>query len=252
LATWPSWDGKDDLLVISSYAPGHGKYARIIGLNARTGTHVGTAKVQPSHVGGIAIFEKLGWAYLSSGHKFRLRKYSLEKLKQAILRSAYVKQEGADIEVFGSSFLASHEPSNTLWAGRFDSDARDFMHCYEVRPDGSLRARDGVWQVPRATQGLAVTKDMFVYSSSYGRNNRSRIYLVLRGRASSDLDEARLASFRAPSMSEGMTLCGADVYLVYESGAREYRKGRDKPRNVIGRLHKASLSSLRRLCPAAA
>jgi hypothetical protein len=82
-----------------------------------------------------------------------------------------------------------------LWAGRFDADASDFMHCYDVGKDGSLRERDGVWQVPRATQGLAVTADMFIYSNSYGRNKRSRIYLVRRGDASADLDEARFASF---------------------------------------------------------
>jgi glutamine cyclotransferase len=122
------------------------------------------------------------------------------------------------------------------------------MHCYEICADGSLKPRDGVWQVPCGTQGLAVTRDLFLYSSSYGRNNRSRIYVVRHGKRSTDLDRARLARFHASSLSEGMTVCGDDVYLVYASGARAYKKGRDRPRNIIGRLHKAPLSSLRELC----
>jgi hypothetical protein len=251
LATWSGWNDHDDLLLISSYAPGDRKYAYLIGLNAKSGTHVGTAKIAASHVGGVAVFGDLGWAYVSSNFKYRVRKYALEELKQAIVRSTFLRQQGEDVELFGSSFLASHGPSATLWAGRFDADERDYMHCYEVRANGVLRPRDGVWQVPRATQGLVVTKDVFVYSCSYGRNNRSWIYVVRRGDGSSDLDETKLARFRAPSMSEGMTLCGADVYLAYESGARAYNTGGDKPRNVIGRLHRAPLASLRKLCPSA-
>ncbi|MFZ5896925.1 MAG: hypothetical protein ACOY0T_38060 [Myxococcota bacterium] len=250
LATWPSWNGKDDLLLVSSYSP-QGKHACVIGLNAKTGKHVGTAKVKASHVGAVAIFERLGWAYLSSDHKYRVRKYALDALRDAIARSRYVRQEGADIKVFGASFLASHAPTRTLWAGRFDSDERDYMHCYEVAADGSLEPRDGVWQVPRATQGLAVTDGMFIYSCSWGRNDRSSIYLVRRGAGSTDLDKARLARFFAPSMSEGVTVCGSDIYIVYESGAREYNIGPDRPRNRITRLHKASLASLEKLCPPA-
>jgi hypothetical protein len=125
------------------------------------------------------------------------------------------------------------------------------MHSYEVAKDGSLAVRDGIWQVPRQTQGLAVTDDLFIYSCSYGRNNRSRLYVVRRGKGSTDLDEARLASFLAPSMSEGVTVCGNHVYVVYESGARAYNTGPDKPRNSIGRLHRAALEALGRLCPPA-
>jgi hypothetical protein len=251
LTTWPRWNGTDDLLVISSYSPDAKRHAYLIGIDAKAGTHVGTARVKSSHVGGVAIVESLGWAYLSSDYKYKVRKYPLDRLKQAITDSAILEQEGPDIDVFGASFLSSHDPSRTLWAGRFDADARDFMHCYDVGKNGSLRERDGVWQVPRATQGFAVTDDMFIYSSSYGRNNRGRIYLVRRGDASADLDDARFVSFPAPSMSEGVTICGGHAYLVFESGARAYRKGRDKPRNIIGRLHRASLSSLARLCPPA-
>lgn len=245
LATWPKWNGRADLLLITAYSP-RDDHAYVIGLDAQTGERVGTAKLRASHVGGIAVFAELGWAYVSSAHKRKVRRYALDELGEAIRNSTYVRQAGSD-NVFGASFLAGQSDTQTLWAGRFDADERSAMRAYEVSENGSLRARDGTWQVPKATQGLVVTEDMFVFSCSWGRRNRSRIYLVRRAEGSNTLDKARMRMFRAPSMSEGMTLSERDLYVVYESGAREYRKGEHKPLNVIGRMHRARVDALEQL-----
>lgn len=53
----------------------------------------------------------------------------------------------------------------------------------------------------------------------------------------------------APSMSEGLTVYGSNVYLAFESGAHYYSKAADKPRNIISNLYKAPLSSLESLAP---
>lgn len=246
LATWPRWNRADDLLLITAYSS-RGEHACLIAIDARIGEHIGTAKLRASHVGGIAVFAQLGWAFVSSAHKRKVRRYALEDLAKAIRQSDYVRQAGSD-NVFGSSFLAAESDTSTLWAGRFDADESAAMRAYEVRDSGALSARAGVWQVPKATQGLVVTKGMFVYSCSWGRRNRSRIYLVRRGEGSSSLEKAHKRTFRAPSMSEGMTLSDHELYVVYESGAHEYRKGERKPRNIIDRLHRAPLSELERLC----
>jgi hypothetical protein len=246
LATWPKWNGRDDLLLLTAYSP-RGKRAYVVGLDAVTGKRVGSARVAASHVGGIAVFAELGWAYMSSAHKRRLRRYALADLARGIRESGLVRQHGSDLRVFGASFLASQD--DTLWAGRFDAEAPGFMRAYTVREDGTLSVRDGMWKVPMQTQGLVATKDMFVYSCSWGRGNRSRIYLVRRGKGARNIAIARKRMFRAPSMSEGMTLVGRDVFVLYESGARAYRKGSKKPRNIIGRLHKARYAALERLCP---
>jgi glutamine cyclotransferase len=134
-----------------------------------------------------------------------------------------------------------------LWAGRFNKKGREFMRAYTVSGDGALTVRGGKFQVPAKTQGLVVTDDVFVYSTSHGRKNRSNIYVVKRGEGSSDLDRAKLSCFRAPTMSEGMAVYGDDVYLAYESGASYYLRGDNNPDNVIENLHKAPLAELARL-----
>jgi hypothetical protein len=103
LAIWGDWNGEDQLLV-TSYSPSDARHAYIIGREAGSGKHVGTAKVKASHVGGLAIFADLGWAYVSSGRQHRVRKYLLDRLRRAIERSACLEQEVADIKVFGASF----------------------------------------------------------------------------------------------------------------------------------------------------
>ena len=91
-----------------------------------------------------------------------------------------------------------------------------------------------------------VTANHFIYSTSYGRGNRSNLYVVKRGQK--DLDAAALSCFRAPSMTEGITEYNGTAYLVYESASHLY--GSDpNTLNVIPRMHKASISSLTSLVP---
>jgi hypothetical protein len=274
MATWSNWKGDQDLLLITSYEPSSdpGRESNsqpadpadnsyIIALDAKTGQHVGTVELTSFHAGGIAVFEKLGWAFVPNGDPAggKVSKYPLDRLRQAIRDSkpdspTPVEPEGADQPVYATSFLTSHGPTDTLWAGKFNKKGREFMRSYTVSEDGKLTERDGQFQVPAKTQGLVVTDDVFVYSTSSGRKNRSNIYVVQRGEGSSDLDKAKLSCFRAPTMSEGMAVYGDDVHLVYESGASYYlkddckrKKDGCKPDNVIKDLHKAPLAELARL-----
>lgn len=249
LATWSRWNGTDDLLLISAYAPKSQNDAFIIGLDAKTGRRVGAARIDATHAGGIAIFEEQGWAYVSGSQGKRVRKYRLDRLRQAITDSAHLAQVGDDIVVDGgSSFLGKH--GDTLWTGQFDTDTRGAMYSYRVGMNGELTGREGPWEVPEKTQGLAVTDDLFLFSTSYGRPYRSNIYVVRRGAGDRALDTARLACFRAPSMSEGMAIYGGAAYVVYESGAAYYRSDpKRKPRNIIEHLHRGALSGLGALPP---
>jgi hypothetical protein len=255
LATWSDWQhgsGDDDLLVVTSYDDDK-KYSLIIGIDAKTGRQMGTARIAYSHVGGIAIFEKLGWAFVSDEEDGKVRKYSLKKLADAISISdkRILESEGKDQQVVGSSFLTSHEPTNTLWAGQFKGSAkggRPHMKSYAVDRNGQLTPQVGVWEVPIKTQGLVVTKDVFVFSTSLGRNKRSNLYVVRRGEDEFDLDDARLFCFRGPSMSEGLAVYGDGMYVAYESGATKYSSP-DRPRNIITNLHRAPLASLKELPP---
>jgi hypothetical protein len=267
LATWSNWphgSGDDDLLLVTSYDDDKA-YSLIIGIDAKTGRQMGAARIAYSHVGGIAVFEKLGWAFVSDEQNGKVRKYSLKKLADAISTSdkKMLPSEGKDQPVIGSSFLTSHGPTNTLWAGQFKDSAkggRPHMKSYKVDDTGKLTPEVGVWEVPTKTQGLVVTKDLFIFSTSLGRNKRSNLYVVRRGEDEFDLDRARLFCFRSPSMSEGIAVYGDRVYVTYESGARLYNPSKstapgghlvapDRPRNIIKNLHRASLASLDELAP---
>jgi hypothetical protein len=164
---------------------------------------------------------------------------------------------GPEQRVFASSFLTSHGPTSTLWVGNFDKSARGHMESYKVERSGRLLpGAGGPWEVPTKTQGVVVTKDFFIFSTSLGRNNRSNLYVVRRGKGERDLDEARLFCFRSPSMAEGISIYGDDLYVLHESGADIYNPDKtltdlkpDRPRNIISNLHRAKLASLEELPP---
>jgi hypothetical protein len=247
-ATWSNWEGQRDLLLFTAERGNDNAY--IMGIDAKTGKHVGTAKIKSDHAGGIAVFERLGWAFVSgvrrNGQDTVVR-FSLKKLKRAIKNNAPIKPETETAVAIGASFLTSHGPTDTLWVGAFDDDSLGAMEAYKVRADGEIDPLGEPWEVPKKTQGLVVTRNLFVFSTSLGNDNRSNIYVVRRGKGERELSRKRLFCFRAPSMAEGMAVYGNDVFLIFESAAAKYRK--KNPRNVIASAHKAPLTGLDRLVP---
>lgn len=241
VAAWHNWDAAGhDLLVVSSYRDGGGK-ARLFGIDPATGKNVGTVAIAPTHAGGIAITN--GWAFVQgqdSGAKHYVRKYELSQLrgKMQAKGTPYLEQIGKARQVYGSAFLASY--GDNLYAGRFEDKGRGKMYRYKVAATGALATQKGAYEVPTKTQGLLVTQDHFIYSTSLGNDNRSNIYVVAGG--ARDIDIPSTKCFRAPSMAEGITQYGALAYLVYESGAQKYIK--KAPRNIIPNLHKAKVADI--------
>ena len=241
VATWHNWDtAGHDLLVVSSYRDGGGK-ARLFGIDAATGKHVGTVAIAPTHAGGITITN--GWAFVQgkdSGKKHYVRKYELSELRGAMKAkdTPYLKQIGKARQVYGSAFLASY--GDNLYAGRFNDKGRGRMYRYKVTGTGALKTQKGAYEVPTKTQGLLVTNNHFIYSTSLGNDNRSNIYVVAGG--ARDIDIASTKCFRAPSMAEGITADGGTAYLLYESGSRKYIQ--TAPRNIIPNLHKAKVADI--------
>lgn len=240
-ATWFNWDGPNkNLLLVTSYRTN--ARSLIIGINPGTGKTVGIVAIAASHVGGITVSN--GWAFVqggNSGSNGTIRKYRLSELRAAMKKAGtpYLKQVGTSRVVYGASFISSY--GGYLWSGRFQETTRGKMYQYKINANGSLTTINRAWEVPTKTQGLLVAKDHFIFSTSYGRTNRSNLYVVRRGQP--DLDRARLKCFRAPSMSEGMTELGGRAYLVFESGSHLYRSD-SRTLNVIPRLHKTPLSAL--------
>jgi hypothetical protein len=240
--TWYNWDGSGkNLLLIASYRDGAD--SQIYGIDPSTGATVGVVAIAESHVGGITVSK--GWAFVS-GQGSSIRKYSLTALRDALKAAGtpYLTQVGTARDVAASSFIGSY--GDSLFSGSFNADGRGIMYEYKIATDGTLTTVAGAWEVPTKTQGLTVTANHFIYSTSYGRGNRSNVYVVKRGQK--DLDAAALSCFRAPSMTEGITEYNGTAYLVYESASHLY--GSDPATlNVIPRMHKASISSLTSLVP---
>ena len=113
--------------------------------------------------------------------------------------SPYVKQTGEAREVYGASFLAGD--GNTLYAGKYSRDGREKMYAYGVAADGTLTTGKS-FEIPKGTQGLMVTGDKFVYSTSLSRDVRSNLYVIDKG--ATDIDIPSTRCFRSPSMSEGV------------------------------------------------
>ncbi|MEU8225951.1 hypothetical protein [Kribbella sp. NPDC048915] len=240
--TWYNWDGSGkNLILIGSYRAGAD--SQIYGIDPSTGSTVGVVAIAESHVGGITVSK--GWAFVS-GQGSSIRKYRLTDLRAALKAAGtpYLAQVGTARDVAGSSFMGSY--GDSLFSGTFNADGRGTMYEYKIADDGTLTTVAGAWEIPTKTQGLTVTANHFIYSTSYGRGNRSNIYVVKRGQK--DLDAAKLSCFRAPSMTEGITELNGTAYLVYESGSHLYAPD-PATLNVIPRMHKATISSLTSLVP---
>lgn len=248
LASWPHFYGEGPatgLLVYTAYHEKEGKRrAYVQGINPQGGGRTAIAEIASSHVSGIAIHGK--WAFVTGRRTddggYTIRKYRLTDLRDALLgRTNYVTQVGKAREVYGSSFLAAY--GDTLYAGRFNAKQRDKMYRYKIAADGTLTTQPGAVQVPKGTQGLLVTENRYVFSTSLDRDFRSNIYVTLKGKA--DLDDARPHCFRAPSMTEGITQNDdGRIYLMFESGASKYANAGNQPRNIIRNLHDVSATTL--------
>jgi hypothetical protein len=241
--TWYNWDGSgEDLLLVASYRKDADSH--IYGIDPATGATVGVVAIAESHVGGITTSK--GWAFVAGeGNpetgEGSIRKYRLTELRNAMKAAGtpYLAEVGTARTVAGSSFLTSY--GDSIWSGTFKDTSRGKMYEYKIADDGTLTTVAGAWEVPTKAQGLMVTGTHFIYSTSYGRTNRSNLYVVRRGQR--DLDAAELSCFRAPSMTEGITEYNGTAYLAYESGSHLYRSDPDTL-NVITKLHKASVSTL--------
>lgn len=267
LTTWKDWGGpKKDLLLQAAYNDGTGR-AVLVGLvpgggETQIATLVGPGKqgYVNAHVGGLAVAG--GFLYVSGPEVDSLPtvlRYALPAVGAALANGGELKAEARQkIDVGTAGFRASFmsQAGSTVWIGTFDDNSRNRMYRFGIGPKGGLQRLGGAgdWQqVPMKSQGLAVTRDHFVFSTSHTSIARSNVYVVRRGKKF--LDKAYpqdLTCFAAPSMSQGITLSNGMAFLSFESGSFRYRtdpcdKGvldGDCTRNVVTHLHRAPRKAL--------
>lgn len=237
LTTWPNWDGDGhDLLVLGAYWKGH--RSRLYGIEPATGKRVGSVYIAESHVGGLAIAG--GWLFAQNTQGNRngsVRKYRLTDLRKKLLADGtpYLGRYGSTQNVYSAEFMTSY--NGRVWSGHYRSSGPDKMYEYSVSSTGRLSAIGSSWKVPAKTQGVMITSNRFVFSSSDGYD-RGRLRVTERRR---DYTDGAGRCFRSPSMSEGITASGGKAYIAYEGGSSLYR---DSARNVVLNLHKASIGTL--------
>lgn len=269
LGTWRGWGGAGrDLLIQSAYNDSTNR-AVVVGMVPGGGSTRMPLLVRPgrkgyvnAHVGGVAVVGS--WMFVA-GPKVdglpTILRFRLPAVRRALadgtpLKAAAEQRIDVGTSGFAASFLAAE--GSSVWVGTFDENSRNRMYRLKVGDRGRLRRAGGAndWrQIPKKTQGLAVTRTHFLFSTSYGSTNRSNVYVVRRGKKY--LDNAYpqdLECFAAPSMSEGITLSGGQAFLSFESGSYKFRADPcDKPqpfegdctRNVITNLHRAPVKKLR-------
>jgi hypothetical protein len=115
------------------------------------------------------------------------------------------------------------------------------MYQYAVSSSGRLSALGSSWKVPPKTQGVMVTGDRLVFSSSEGTGGAGKLWVVAKSR---NFETAAGRCFRSPSMSEGIAAVGSTAYLAFEGASDKYDQD---ARNEISKLHKAPRSELLRL-----
>jgi hypothetical protein len=239
ITTWSNWDGNGhSLLVLGAYRRGH--TSRLFGIDPVSGKTIGDVKISETHLGGLAVVGK--WLITQGSETTstpeQVRRYKLSDLRSKLKASGTptLGATGSTQKIFSADYMSSY--GGRIWSGRFSAGSDSKMYEYKVSSDGKLSVTGTSYQVPPRTQGLMVTSDRFVFSTSLGLG-QSNMYVVRRG--SHTLSAAEGRCFRMPSMGEGVTRADGKVFVVYESGADQYRDGAT---NVITNLHKGSWSTL--------
>lgn len=245
IATWHNWNGgTQDLLLVTMYRKNGGNslvYAMTSG-----GKVVGGFKIKETHAGGMAI--RGNYIYITDADNTKVRRYSKASVRNAVAQRRtgaanmpYVAYYGTLQSLgYAASFMYAY--NGKLYAGKFNSSSRDWMYRYDFGTDGRL-SRDTSWarrQVPLKTQGLVVRKHRYFFSTSWGRGNRSNVYVTTRDYTTNFESQARSRCFQAPPMAEGMAVYGGKVHLLFESGASKYDGSKWRTKKV----HVGSASTL--------
>ena len=111
----------------------------------------------------------------------------------------------------------------------------------EAMVDGSYATPDIIFSMTEKIQGFAITEKTVALSQSYGRNNKSKIYLYENPMGTEAHQQVELngksvplyfldsktpsKSIVTPPMTEGLAAMDGKLYILFESGADKYANG---------------------------
>ncbi len=242
LAHWP----KHNWLIVSYYyphadpdVPGGPREAKLAVIDRGTGNVVKnvTLRGMTGHAGGIAV----GHGYLWVASERSIYRYGLGQLERAARGGAIAAGRRFDLS-FDAGYLTF--AGGALWTGNFvETGAGGVMRKYAIAKGGNLLTAEPLVSIatPARVQGVVVRPRFFVFSTSFGRGNSSRLITTTRAGALQRL-------MYAPAMAEGATLVGGEFLVVYESGARTYLRpsegGTQPCTPPTLRIHRTAVSNL--------
>ena len=218
------YDPATDQLLTTYYSSPDGDPDRDAGIllsiqDRGTGNEVLTALLAgPDHGGGVAIDGDHVWVTSSDGYVYL---YSMADINAA---DGATVQPQTRFPVPASAYLTVHD--GRLYVGSFDEDDPGSVYSVPLGGDGEPSGPP-VFEAtaPPRSQGLAVTDDGLVFSTSWGRENPSELISI------SNSGEVR--HLTAPNMSEGIVIVNGQLYTVYESGATPYQYDGNHPSHNI-------------------
>lgn len=241
-----TWWPKHNWLIVSYYyphadpdVPGGPRDAKLAVIDRGSGKVVKNVRLSgmTGHAGGIAV----GGGYLWVASERSVHRYGLGRLQRAARGGGIAAGRRFDLG-FSAGYLTF--AGGALWVGNFvETGTGGVMRKYAIAKGGNLLTAEPLVSVgtPARVQGVVVRPRAFVFSTSFGRGNASRLITTTRAGA------VRALTY-APAMSEGATLVGGDFLVVYESGARTYLRpsaGGTRPCSPPTlRIHRTAVSNL--------
>jgi hypothetical protein len=260
LAAVANWNGtSEDILLISAYRDtldgdtaedGPSRVYGVVASGSRSGTGLGYVTLGRAtssdaalwgHVGGLAVYR----GYVHVGSEQAIYAYPWTRIKNG-LAGASSNTPVRPSAVEGTSYTVGFMGSGGgyLWAGRFEKDTTAHLNRYVHTSGGNgLLTYQHQLFAPAKTQGVAVTDQGVVFTTSWTRGDRSNVWVFQRGVGTRT--DANNSCFRAPSMIEGVTTLNGRAYVIYEGAAYKFlNDGGGRPRNVVSRIHSADLGDL--------
>jgi hypothetical protein len=269
-------------LMISGYFPSAEISASsvIVAVDMATGAYVGEYYItntdgtpHTSHAGGVAITERD--MYISNGSTlFRIPlseflnagqcgKVTIADYFNVPVRASFCNYSEGYICVgdfqYGSSYPTDEYRHMTnrdgkkyyAWTVGYEVDLTTENGIKaDAMVSGSYATPDIIFSMTEKIQGFAITQKTVALSQSYGRNNKSKIFLYenpMGGEAHQTVElngksvplyfldsKTPSKSIVTPPMTEGLAAMDGKLYILFESGADKYANGggKDPTENV--------------------
>lgn len=259
------------MFAISGYMPddnnGNSQYSRIYFVDAETNeSKMFIIDKFTGHAGGIASHGSDIWVSSGGSSSSNGKIYHFTTDMFAGESGSSVKYDGFfSVPVKGSVLYCD---GDKLWVSEFYNNDKDSNKVNKEHHSGTnhawscgynlplavdysakeTKAPDVILSIPNKVQGMAITADgNVVFSTSYGRNNDSRLYVfepytewnsetvsVFGENVTMYIskNKNRIIRFRMPTLMEGMDYHNGKLYIIFESGAMTYSDAKEINKDI--------------------